>query len=112
MPKFREIHVDWQRPDEFVGLPRNPMLPTRREMLRQPAQEIAQEIARPGLKVTGIIYSMTNPSVVINGQIFHQGDVVSGATIVTIGRRTIDFEMSGQEWQQSVQWEQTKGNQL
>jgi hypothetical protein len=55
------------------------------------------------IAVKGIVYSKDNPSAVIGSQIVHEGDKVSGATIVKINEKSVDFEMNGKKWTQKVQ---------
>jgi len=53
--------------------------------------------------VKGIVYSTDNPSAVIGTQIVHQGDEVSGVTILKINEDSVEFEADGKKWTQKVQ---------
>ncbi len=55
------------------------------------------------LIVKGVLYSKDNPSAIIGSQIVHEGDEVSGATVVKINEDSIEFEMNGKRWIQEVQ---------
>ena len=55
------------------------------------------------LTVKGIVYSTDNPSAVIGTQIVHQGDEVSGVTILKINEDSVEFEADGKKWTQKVQ---------
>jgi hypothetical protein len=60
--------------------------------------------SNPGnLDIKGIVYSEDNPSAVIGTEIVHEGETVSGATIVKINKSSIEFEMNGKKWTQQVQ---------
>jgi type II secretory pathway component PulC len=56
----------------------------------------------PELMVTGIIYGENNPSAVIGDRLVHEGDTVSGATVVKINREGVEFEKEGVRWIQAV----------
>jgi hypothetical protein len=55
------------------------------------------------LMVKGILYGRNNPSAIIGTQIVHEGDKVSGMTIVKIDRNSVEFEKSGEKWKQGVE---------
>ncbi len=55
------------------------------------------------LKVKGIAYSQDRPSAIVESAIVHQGDRISGATVVKISRDSIEFEANGETWMQRVQ---------
>lgn len=55
------------------------------------------------LTVMGIVYNQDRPSAIIGSAIAHQGDKVSGATVVKISRDSIEFEANGVTWMQRVQ---------
>ena len=50
----------------------------------------------PKLKLQGIYFRRTNPSVLINGRTLFVGDRVDGARVVTVDRQTVTMEFSGQ----------------
>ena len=50
----------------------------------------------PKLKLQGIYFRRTNPSVLINGRTLFVGDRVDGARVVTVDRQTVTVEFSGQ----------------
>jgi hypothetical protein len=54
------------------------------------------EVAIPKLKLQGIYFRRTNPSVLINGRTLFIGDRVEGARVVTIDRQTVTVEFGGQ----------------
>ncbi|MBN2269018.1 MAG: hypothetical protein JXN61_00290 [Sedimentisphaerales bacterium] len=58
------------------------------------------DISRP--VVYGILYSEDKPRAIIGTEIVGEGDLIEGATIVKIGRKTVEFDMNGQKWVQEV----------
>jgi len=50
----------------------------------------------PKLKLQGIYFRRTNPSVLINGRTLFVGDRIEGARVVTVDRQTVTLEFSGQ----------------
>ena len=75
-------------------------------MLRDPMQfgpATATQGETGKLIVKGIVYSEDNPSAVIGSQIVHEGDEVSGATVVKINKDSVEFEMNDKRWTQKVQ---------
>jgi hypothetical protein len=50
----------------------------------------------PEIKLQGIFYRLSKPTVLINGQTLGVGDVIEGAKIVKIDRQSVVVEMQGQ----------------
>jgi hypothetical protein len=69
----------------------------------KPSLPYGKTDATVSLIVTGIIYSDNNPSAVVSKKIVHEGDTVSGATIIKINRAAVEFEKNGVKWTQAVQ---------
>jgi len=53
--------------------------------------------------VRGILLSENKSSALIGKSIVHIGDQVAGATVVTITRKTVEFEKDGKRWGQQVE---------
>jgi hypothetical protein len=53
--------------------------------------------------VTGILYSADKPSAIVDGKIVHNGDSISGVTVVQIYKDKIEFAKNGKKWEQTVQ---------
>ena len=68
--KIKPVPVDTQPPGSFASFPK--------------------------LKLQGIYFRRTNPSVLINGRTLFVGDRVDGARVVTVDRQTVMMEFSGQ----------------
>jgi len=83
----------WERPEPYpVGL-RDPMT----------AAAAGGQTNRTGaIVVSGIVYSEDKPSAVVNGRIVYEQDEVSGAVVTKINRDSVEFEMDGEKWMQTV----------
>jgi len=86
--------IDWKIPEPYPTTLRDPM----RFGSVTTTQDTTGEII-----VKGIVYSESNPTAVIGNQIVHEGETVSGATIVKINKDGVEFEMNGKKWTQKVQ---------
>jgi hypothetical protein len=63
-------------------------------------------VSTPGISrpiVRGILYSEDKPRAIIGTDIVNEGDLIRGALIIKIGRKTVEFEMDGQRWVQEVE---------
>jgi type II secretion system (T2SS) protein B len=81
---------NWQIPEPY---PKN---------LRDPMQFGSMGATESGHPIiTGIVYS-DDPTVMINGRIFRQGDKVVGAKIIKINKNSVVFESGNQKWEQTV----------
>ena len=89
-----EKKINWQIPEPYPATLRNPM---------QAGLSAGGQGGNGNLIVKGIVYSEDRPSAVIGSQILHQGDKVSGATVVKINKNNVEFEMDGKKWTQEVQ---------
>jgi hypothetical protein len=90
--------IDWKIPDLYPTTLRDPMQFKKAEVTPTNNPDKTEEIT-----VKGILYSQENPSVIIGIEILHEGDKVSGATIVKINEDSVEFEMNGKKWTQKVQ---------
>lgn len=89
--------IDWKIPDLYPTTLRDPMQFKAEVVTPTTTPDKTEEIT-----VKGILYSQENPSVIIGIEILHEGDIVSGATIVKINEDSVEFEMNGKEWTQKV----------
>jgi len=70
--------------------------------LRDPMQFGSMGVTESGHPIiSGIVYS-DDPTVMINGRIFRQGDEVAGAKIIKINKTSVVFESGNQKWEQKV----------
>jgi HD-like signal output (HDOD) protein len=61
-----------------------------------PPTPAPQEKAQPEFRLNGIIYTVTRPAAIVNGQTVYVGDWVSGATVVGIDRTQVTLQINGQ----------------
>jgi hypothetical protein len=61
-----------------------------------PSTPAPQEKAQPEFRLNGIIYTVTRPAAIVNGQTVYVGDWVSGATVVGIDRTQVTLQINGQ----------------
>lgn len=87
--------IDWQIPPLYPATLRDPM------QIGSVSTTTDGEIGQ--IIVKGIVYSEENPSAIIGNKILHEGDKVSGATIVKINKNSVEFEINGQKWSEKVQ---------
>ena len=52
--------------------------------------------------VNGILYSIDNPTAIIDGELLKEGDVRHGVKIVKIHKTIVEFEKNGKRWKQTV----------
>ena len=111
----KDVDIKWELPAALASLPRDPF-----EVIRPPEPVAVVEVIEPveeplpepvveepvetvQLAVRGIVYSADNPSAVIGDQTVHEGDEISGITVVKINRKDVEFEQDGKRWVQKVQ---------
>ncbi len=54
------------------------------------------------LEVTGILYTKDRPAAIVGTRIVHEGDTVLGAVVVKINEDSIELELDGRKWTQSM----------
>ncbi|HUW20860.1 MAG TPA: hypothetical protein VMW16_16290 [Sedimentisphaerales bacterium] len=91
-----ETKIDWQIPPLYPATLRDPM--------QFGFVTAGQEGSETGTLIVGaIVYSEDNPAASIGRQIVHEGDKVSGVTVVKINKDSVEFESNGRRWTQKVQ---------
>ncbi|MBW8040115.1 MAG: hypothetical protein FVQ85_08965 [Planctomycetes bacterium] len=90
--------IDWKIPEPYPSTLRDPM-----RFGAAATTNTTDTIETKTLTVKGILYSEDDPSAIIGIEILHEGDIVSGATIVKINQDSVEFEMNGKKWTQKVQ---------
>ncbi|NIP23223.1 MAG: hypothetical protein GWN67_10260 [Phycisphaerae bacterium] len=93
--------IDWKIPELYPTTLRDPMLFKKPEVT--PTTNDPDKTTTEEIEIKGIIFSEDNPSVIIGIDILHEGETVSGATIVKINRNSVEFEKNGKKWTQKVQ---------
>lgn len=93
--------IVWEIPAPYPATYRDPMQPGSTVTTYTDTERLeAEKTGR--LNVRSIVYSEDNPSVVIGGQIVHEGQAVFGATVIKINRDSVEFEADGKRWTQNV----------
>jgi len=101
-----DTKIDWQVPPPYQATLRDPMQPVPSAIIlgkTEPKTEVVEPVKPEKLVVKGILYSDDNPSAIIGTQIVHQGDKVSGATVIKINKDGVEFEREGEKWKQGVE---------
>lgn len=93
--------VDWKVPEPYPTTLRDPMQPSSYMVVADEETEVMRSVG--SLIVKGIVYSRENPVAVVGTQVVHEGDVVSGASIVKINKDSVEFKMNDKKWVQKVQ---------
>jgi hypothetical protein len=88
----------WQLPEPLPEQVRDPMNP-----LEKKPEQTADVTPAGQMMVRGIVFSSTNPSAIINGQIVRQGQRLDGIEIVRINRDSVEFKKDDKHWVQPVQ---------
>jgi hypothetical protein len=86
--------IDWQIPPLYPTTLRDPM------QIGSVSTTTEGEIGK--IIVKGIVYSEDDPSAIIGTEIMHEGEKVSGATIIKINKDSVEFEMNGKRWTEKV----------
>ena len=92
--------IDWKIPALFPSSLRDPMKLNSSGNKQSDAEKSTEIIE---LNINGILHSEDNPSVLIGDRIAHEGEKISGVTIVKINEDTVEFEMNGKKWEGKVQ---------
>ena len=95
----------WEIPEPYPQTLRDPMLIDSGKITQEETSDptvIKKETVIKKSIVKGIVYSKGNASALINRQIMHVGDEVSGATITKINKDSVEFEMNGKKWIQKI----------
>ena len=67
-------------------------------------KEVVVERAAPRFGVvTAILYCEDEPTVLIEDQVLHPGDVIHDVKIISINEKTVQFGKNGEQWEQGVQ---------
>ena len=73
------------------------------ELEKRLKQDLTKPEAKPTHGVVGGIVYCAKPSAIVDRQIVHEGDVISGITVVKISKDNVRFSRKGKDWEQKVQ---------
>jgi hypothetical protein len=98
--------IDWKIPALYPATLRDPMQggPLAPAKAEPQAPQISEPEAEK-LIVRSILHSESKPSAVVGTEIVHEGDTISGATIVRILKDGVEFEKDGKRWTQKIEIE-------
>jgi hypothetical protein len=101
-----DVEMAWEIPPLYqpgvrdpMRLPDPPVTPIP-EATDEP--EIAPKQTRIELVVSGILYSQDRPAAIVDTQLVHEGQQISGATVKKIEMDGVEFEWNGRTWKQTV----------
>jgi hypothetical protein len=92
--------IDWKIPSPFPIAIRDPI---KMNSSYNEQNEAVEPEKIEELDINGILYSKDNPSVLIGSHIAHEGEKISGVTIVKINQNSVEFEINGKKWERKVQ---------
>jgi hypothetical protein len=103
-PVITDVQIAWEIPSPYEPGGRDPMKGTRSPVVTVDNTGTAVVPAAPvvELVVTGILYSKDNPAAIVDTQVVHEGQQISGATVEKIEKDGIQFERNGRRWKQTV----------
>ena len=91
--------VQWKRPEPIGPVVSDPMRMTIPTAKPGTGNTAVPEV-EPEFRVAGIVYSTEQPSsVIIDGQILHEGDSIHGATVVKITETYAELHRGDKVWQ-------------
>jgi hypothetical protein len=98
-----DVEIAWQIPSPYELGGRDPMRPVPPPVGAESQETAARPTETPvELTVTGILYSADRPAAIVDTQVVHEGQQVSGATVEKIDRDGVQFERNGRRWKQTI----------
>jgi hypothetical protein len=93
--------IDWQIPPLYQPRGRDPMQLAPPTFLETESTE-PQTKVQVNLTLRGILYSEDKSLAMIGANLVQEGQQISGATVVKIEKDSVEFEMDGRRWKQTV----------
>ena len=99
-----DVPIAWEIPSPYEPSGRDPMKGTRSPVVAVERTGTAVVPTEPPVElvVTGILYSLDNPAAIVDTQVVHEGQQISGATVEKIDKDGVQFERNGRRWKQTV----------
>jgi hypothetical protein len=103
-PVSTDVQIAWEIPSPYDLAGRDPMKGTSPPVVAVENDGTPAAATEPPVEllVTGILYSPDNPAAIVDTQVVHEGQQVSGATVEKIDKDGIQFERKGRRWKQTV----------
>jgi hypothetical protein len=95
-----ETRIDWTPPEPYPSNLRDPM---QVGSVSKAGNGGDSASGFGGFVVKSIVFSVDNPTAVINGQIVKTGKIVNGATVTKINKDSVEFTANGKSWKQQVE---------
>ena len=99
-----DIQIAWQIPAAYEDSGRDPMRTAPAPTVAvEGAGTTDQPVGPPmDLVVTGILQSEDRPAAIVDTQVVHEGQQISGATVEKIEKDGVQFERNGRRWKQAL----------
>jgi hypothetical protein len=102
-PVTTDVQIAWEIPSPYDLAGRDPMKGTTPPVTAvEDNGTAAATEPLVELVVTGILYSPDNPAAIVDTQVVHEGERISGTTVEKIEKDGIQFERKGRRWRQTV----------
>ena len=112
-----DSEIDWKIPEPYPSTLGDPMRLDGRRITKKAAVEkeikeknaieeivIEKNVIEESIIVEAIFYSETGRSIVIEDEIFYEGDTILGATIIKINPDSVEFEADGARFSRYVEY--------
>ncbi len=97
------LEVKWTRPDAIGPVVSDPMRMNLPQKKTEKAGTATPEKGEPEWRVAGIIYSTQQPSsIIVDGRILHEGDIIHGATVIKITESHAELKQGDKTWEISA----------
>lgn len=100
-PAVPDVEIAWAIPAPYEPGGRDPMRATA-PVVENPETIVPAAQTAVELLVTGILHSEDKPAAIVNTQIVHEGQQISGATVEKIDADGVQFESNGRRWKQTI----------
>jgi type II secretory pathway component PulC len=95
------IQVDWTIPPVYQPSGKDPMRLTAPTYVVEETPVPPVEV-RKHLVLRGVLYSTNKPAAIVDTHLVHEGEQVTGVTVIKIERDGVVFEANGERWKQTV----------
>jgi hypothetical protein len=99
-----DVQIAWEIPSVYEASGRDPMQTTPAPAVAVEGAGATDQRTEPpvDLVVTGILHSDDRPAAIVDTQVVHEGQQISGATVEKIEKDGVQFERNGRRWKQAL----------
>jgi hypothetical protein len=99
-----DVQIAWEIPPAYEASGRDPMQATPAPTVAVESTGATDQPTEPpvDLVVTGILHSEDRPAAIVDTQVLHEGEKISGATVEKIEKDGVQFERNGRRWKQAL----------